>query len=216
MQVLLRHGIGDQLYSKLGAWPVLALQAVEDGSGVAVLLSKALFEHLSEKFLLQVLELGWVDVRLVILCLLLGFLTLLLLSHLLLEFNFFSLEEFICLVCELRTALHAPVVELVEPYDSPLVLLGEIVRKSGLAALLWTDDHDVELVCFLHRGRVLHLKSVFILLSEDCFELAFLLSELVSARRDFLLGPWWWLIGGCLTILLVFFWWLVQGLLLLR
>ena len=122
----------------------------------------------------------------------------------------------VTLICELRATLQAPVKELVEPHDSPLVLLGEIVRKSGLAALLWADDHNVELVFFLHWGRVLHLKLVLSLLSEGGFELAFLLSKCVSALRDLLLAPWWRLIGGCLTLTLVFFWRLVQGLLLLH
>jgi hypothetical protein len=139
-----------------------------------------------------------------------------LLYHFLVEFSISLLEVFRCLVRKLRTALQAPVVELVEPYDSPLVLLGEIVGKSGLAALFWADDHDVELIYFLHCGRVLDFKPVLLFLSESSFELSFLFSELVSARRDLFLGPWWWLLGGCLAVLLIFLCRLIEGLLLLH
>jgi len=107
--------------------------------------------------LLEVLELCWVEVGLLIFTLLLAFLSLLLLSQLLLEFSVLGLEVFSSLVSELGAPLHAPVVELVEPYDSSLVLLGEIVCNGGPATLFWADDDNVELVHFLNWSWVFHL-----------------------------------------------------------
>jgi hypothetical protein len=77
----------------------------------------------------------------------------------------------------LETPFHAVVEELVEANDTPLVLLCEVVGYSRLAALLGSNQNDVQLVLFLDWRRVLYLKAFAFLLEKARFKLCSLLSE---------------------------------------
>jgi hypothetical protein len=57
------------------------------------------------------------------------------------------------------------------------VLLGKVVGYCRFAALLRSDQNDVELVLLFDWGRVLDLKAFTFLLDKACFKLASLSSE---------------------------------------
>lgn len=100
LQILLWRRLCDQLQGELGIRPQRALKAVEDGTGVAVLLREALFEHPGEDVLGEVLELLGVKVRLLVSGLLLGLLSLLLLGKFHLEFGLAVLEVLGCFLSQ--------------------------------------------------------------------------------------------------------------------
>lgn len=149
-----RGGCGIRLFD---IWPVFTFQAVKDGTGVAIFLAEALFEHTHEKVFRQSLKVVRIEFRLFFFALLLSLLTLLLLGkkHIILSLAF--LEVFRCLFGKLRATFEAPVLKLIESYDDSLMLLGEIVSKGCLTALFRADDNDVAFVFFLDSGWVLDL-----------------------------------------------------------
>ena len=104
-------------------------------------------------------------------------------------------KVFASLFSELRSALEAPVVELIESHDTALVFLCEVVRKCRLSTLFRTNDHHIELVLLFDRSWILHLKAILLFLRECSFELALLLGEFLSSGRYCFQSLWWLLLG---------------------
>lgn len=96
------------------------------------------------------------------------------------------------------------------------MLLRQVAGECGLPRLLRADDHDVELVFFLDRRRVLHFEPVLALLRKSCLELSLLLRERVPPLRYFFLRPWRRSCLACwIALLLTFGWRLIECLLFL-
>lgn len=138
-------------------WPVFTVQAVKDGTSVAILLAEALLEHTHENVFRQSLKVIRIEFRLFFFALLLSLLTLLLLSKKHIIFSLAFLEEFRCLLGKLRATFEAPVLELIKSDHDSLMLLGEIVSKGCLTALVRTNNNDITFVLFLYSGWVLDL-----------------------------------------------------------
>lgn len=162
------------------------------------------------------LVLFFVDLRLLVLALLLGFLPLLLLGQGSLQLRLPLLEVLAGLLGKCRSTLAAPVEQKIHFDDCSLMLLRQVAGECGLPRLLRADDHDVELVFFLDRRRVLHFEPVLALLRKSCLELSLLLRERVPPLRYFFLRPWRRSCLACwIALLLTFGWRLIERLLFL-
>ena len=157
---LLGSSVADELDGEFFIAPVLTGQAIEDGTGVAVILSKAFRKHAQEKLLGKELELTCVNIFVSLLLALLRLLLFLVFSDGLLKLDLLIFEILGGLVSHRMATLLPEVDKLVETDKATLMLLSKEVSSSGSARANWTKKDHIQLLLLLESRRHLDLLLV--------------------------------------------------------
>ena len=142
---------------------------IEDNTGVAILLTSSLLDHLNQDFLAQVLIVGLPNLWLFLALgrgLLLSLLFLLLLFKCHLELLLSLLQILLSLIGYGKSTFDAIVEQSIKLDYLSLMFLLQVVSDGGLAALFRADHDQIEPVFVLDSGRHLCLDLLLVLLGE--------------------------------------------------
>lgn len=160
LDVLLRDSEADELNCELLIWPVLTGEAIEDGTGVAVIFLQSLGEHALKQLLGQVLELSRIELFILIFLALLSLLLFLSLSNCFLKLYLLLFEVFDGFITHGVATLLPEVNQLVHSDEASLVFLCKEVGSGGASTAFWTHENHVKPLFFLQGRWHLDLKLI--------------------------------------------------------